>query len=304
MSTEVLTSEVELAEPLVRLGKDVKQASRVLTLREARWLVDTYYQMQDGRIRSKSQLDRQEEAAEPNRLIGWVFGTWRRFEDTVKAALGEFSSAYKVGNWLLAQYGIGPVLSAAMLSNFDIRKARTVGHMWRFAGLDPTCVWKKGEKRPYNAQLKAICAYKMGECFVKFQNRDLCYYGKLLAYKKAELTVYNEARKFKDFAATEIKRCGENTALLKKMKVTERWKHWQDGRICPANVHDRARRWAVKLFISHLHEVMYWDYYSKAPPAPFIFAHPELGDHRHKLDPPLWPGEYEGRPLSELYTGT
>lgn len=300
----VLSEEVSLAEPLFRLGKDIRKASRVLTWAEARWLVDTYYQMQDGRIRSKGQLDRQEEQAEPNELITWVFKTWRRFEDTVQKALLEFSSSYRVGNWMLQQYGIGPVLSAAMLTNFDIRQARTVGHFWAFAGFDPTRVWEKGEKRPYNAELKSICAYKMGECFVKFQNRELCFYGHLFATKKAELAERNKWGDFQATAKAEIARCQESKSLLSKMEKTARWKHWKEGNLCPQHIHDRARRWTVKIFLSHLHEVMYWDYFQLPPPVPFVFR-PENGDHRHKIDVPLWKqewhGQLEGRGLRELY---
>jgi len=303
LQEEMEREELELTTPLVRLAKDVRKLSGILSPRKARWLVDTYYQMQDGRIRSKSQLDRQYESAEPNQLIDWVFSTWSKFESALKGALGEFAAQYAVGQWMQAQYGIGPVLSAAMLANFDIQKAQTVGHYWRFAGLDPTCKWEKGKKRPYNAKLKAIVVYRMGECFVKFQNRDECFYGKLLKAKKATLTQQNEERKFAEFAKGEIARCEANKILLSKMQATERWKYWQDGRLCPQNIHDRARRWTVKLFLSHLHHVMYCDYYGKNPPAPYIFEHPELGDHRHLVLPPLY-GEgfnYSGKPLSMLY---
>ena len=42
--------------------------------------------------------------------------------------------------------GIGPVIAAGLLANIDIKQAPTVGHIWRFAGLDPTNKWigKKG----------------------------------------------------------------------------------------------------------------------------------------------------------------
>lgn len=301
MSNVLNVTDFELAEPFMRLARDTKAAARLLKRGEARWLVDTYYQMQDGRIRSGNQLRKQQESAEPGKLIEWVFETWKRFEGAIKAALGEFAATYRVGQWLQAQTGIGPVLSAAMLCNFDIRKGCTVGHFWRFAGLDPTCIWEKGKKRPYNAQLKAICAYKMGECFVKFQNHEHCYYGHLFAAKKTELVEANAAGKFADFAAKELERVQADKALWNKMKDKPRIEDWKAGRICPANIHDRARRWAVKLFISHLHEVMYRDFNDgKMPPAPFIFEHPENGDHRHKLEPQRWPGEYDGKPLREL----
>jgi len=288
--------DFDLKEPFIRLGRDLKKASANLSRRDARWLVDMYYTIQDERIRSASQLRTSAESGEPHALISWVFDGFEKFENAIKGALGEFAATYAVGQWLQSQYGIGPVLSAAMLSNFDIRKAQTVGHFWRFAGMDPTCKWEKKQKRPWNARLKSICLFKMGESFVKFQNRDACHYGKLLAAKKAEIADRNARGEYASVAAAEIEAKGD------KMKGTQRIEHWKEGRIAPAHVHDRARRWVVKLFLSNLHEVMFWDFYGKAPPAPYVFDHPELGDHRHKLDPPNWPDaeRFSGRKLAEM----
>lgn len=288
--------EADLKEPFIRLSRDLKKASTNLTRRDARWLVDMYYTIQDERIRSASQMRTSAESGEPHQLIGWVFLGFDKFEAGIKAALGEFAKTYAVGQWLQSQYGIGPVLSAAMLSNFDIRKAQTVGHFWRFAGMDPTCKWEKGQKRPWNARLKSICIYKMGESFVKFQNRNACHYGKLFAAKKAEIFDKNQRGEYGDVAAAEIAAKGA------KMKGTQRLEHWQQGRIAPAHVHDRARRWTVKLFLSNLHEVMFWDFFGQAPPAPYVFEHPELGDHRHKLEPPNWPDKerFSGRALKDM----
>jgi len=290
----LLEPEIDLGESLFRLAKDLKQAARGLTRRDARWLVDFYYTIQDERIRSASQLRTSAESKEPHKLIEWVFGSMNRFETSIRSALGEYARGYAVGQWLQSIVGIGPVLSAAVLTNFDIRRARTVGHFWRFAGLDPTCKWEKGQKRPYNAQLKSICVYKAGECFVKTQNHKDSVYGKLFALRKASIAEKNAAGAFADVARAEME-------SKPKMKETQRFGHWQEGRIAPAHVHDRARRWAVKLFLSHVHHVMHVDYFGENPPAPYIFDHPEMGDHRHYLAPPNWPAEFDGRGLKEMF---
>ena len=51
----------------------------------------------------------------------------------------------------------------------------------------------------------------------------------------------------------------------------------------PARIHARARRYAVKLFVSHLHHVMYHEHFGKEPPKPYIFTRPE---HTHFIQPP------------------
>lgn len=134
--------------PLIELKKDVKQSARTLSFRDARWFVDTYYTLQDQRIRSGHQLKQQVKIQEPHRLTDWVAEGMEKFEQLSLTALNEFAKSYSVGLWLQSQFGIGPVLSAALLSMFDIRKAPKAGQFNRFAGVDPTLKWlgKKGSK--------------------------------------------------------------------------------------------------------------------------------------------------------------
>lgn len=430
---------LDMGESLFRLGRDLKRASHGMTRRDARFLVDFYYMIQDERIRAASQVRTSKEDAEPHALLAWVFESMERFENGIRAALGEYAKTYSVGKWLQSICGIGPVLSAAILTNFDIRKAQTAAHFYRYAGMDPTCKWPsavdagkavdeavekvkattydaiavlnqfyqgqfttnvddiqaanallakhgaavvraviptwvryrngKGMKgslavsaqhfddavaffnslceerglsspeasenipfdairsvcdlfgrnvfnllklaessspnrsqlakalsrRPYNARLKSICCYKVGESFVKTSGNDKSFYGKLYKMKKQELAAQNERGEFASVAAGEI-------ASKPKMKGTQRYGHWENGKIAPAHVHDRARRWTVSLFISHVHHVMHVDYYGANPPVPFVFTKPELGDHRHFIDPPTYEG-FEGRSLKEMFQG-
>ena len=53
--------------------------------------------------------------------------------------------------WARSIYGIWPVLAAGLLAHIDIEQAPTVGHIWSFAGLDPTKKWQPKTTRPWNA---------------------------------------------------------------------------------------------------------------------------------------------------------
>ena len=295
---DLVEVEPELAVPLGQMSKDLRKTAGALSKRDARWLIDEYYTHQDARIRAAHQDRTREEQAEPHSLVGWCHQTSGRFERSMKAALGVFGAEYRVGQWCQAQCGIAQVLSASMLAHFDIRKAVTVGHFWRFAGLDPTSVWGKKQKCPWNQRLKAICTYRMGESFVKTQNREKSFYGKILIEKKVKLTEANMRGDFKGRSEGELEKWKDNV----KMKKSGRWEHWEHGRLAPAHIHDMARRWAVKLFLSHLHHVMFQDFYKSDPPAPYIFEHPSGNgqDHRHLIQPPLWPGDYDGRRLDQM----
>lgn len=154
----------DLMEPLRRLTKDLKSAAQTLGPKEARFLVDLYYQVQDYRVRAAGQVrssvppeedeDSYEEPAlngealptpEPNQLLSWVFESMERLENDIKRALDAYVKHYASGRWMQSIVGIGPVISAGILSQLDIRKSKTVGHFWRFAGLDPTSVWPSKE---------------------------------------------------------------------------------------------------------------------------------------------------------------
>jgi hypothetical protein len=50
----------------------------------------------------------------------------------------------------------------------------------------------------------------------------------------------------------------------------------------------RAKRYAVKLFLSHLHYVMHEHHYGVAPNLPYILT-AQSSVHTHFIAPPNWP---------------
>ena len=69
---------------------------------------------------------------------------------------------------------------------------------------------------------------------------------------------------------------------------TQAKKHYLEGKLPPARIHLRAKRWAVKLFLAHYHHVLYESTHGTPPPKPYILAKdPEL--HTHFIAPPNWP---------------
>ena len=272
MTTDLLTED--LLEPIRRLTRDIKDASRLLGQREARYLVDCYYQIQDFRIVAAARV-RGSDEDEPNRVLSWVFDCMEILENDIKRALGTFASEYNVGQWLQSICGIGPVISAGFLAHLDIRGCATAGHFWRFAGLDPTMKWVKKTKRPWNAGLKTLC-WKAGESFVKVQNNDKDVYGKLFVERKLFEQQRNEA------GGNEL-RAAEILAGKKFGKDTEAYKAYSVGLLPKAHIHAQARRWTVKMFLSH-----YWQrawvqaHPGKMPPNAWVIEH---GGHVHYVEP-------------------
>lgn len=258
---------------VLRLRKDLAAAAVTLTPREARYLVDLYYQVQEYRIALAGQI-RAVGTEEPHAMLDFMIDQVETLEGQLKRALDLWTRDHPLSAWARGICGIGPVIAAGLRAHIDITKAPTVGHIWRFAGLDPTLVWERGQKRPFNASLRVLC-YKIGESFVKVQNNDSDVYGVVYATRKVLEIERNEAGQFKEQAAQVL-------AAKKIGKATEAYKAYSVGKLPPAHIHARARRYAVKLFLAHYWETAYRLHFGTEPPLPYPIAH--LG-HVHKIEP-------------------
>ena len=165
--------------PIKILHRDLVTAAATMSTEEARFLVDLYYSWQDDRKASDSQVEQMPK--EPHGVLAWLADQSGDLEKQIVRALDSYIDARTpIGPWLKAHYGIGPVISAGLLAHIDITKCPTVGHIWRFAGLDPTVKWLPKTKRPWNASLKTL-SWKIGQSFMKFSGKEECSYG--AAYK-------------------------------------------------------------------------------------------------------------------------
>lgn len=130
-------------------------------------------------------------------------------------------------------------------------------------------------KPPYNTDLKKMC-YIIGDLFVKNAGRGSMY-GKIYKKRLEEETYRNERR---EFAPQAMQLLQEKS--FDKNKDT--YKCLADGKLPPAHLIMRARRYAVKLFISHVFEAMYYLYRGETAPAPYIIA---IGGHHDYIAPPV-----------------
>lgn len=317
-------------QPIARMSRDIAKAGSVLTDTEARFLVDAYYTAQEDRKRSFNQERALGETKEPNSVLTWLAEQSEVLENQIKRALDKYTEAHPMGTWMRSIVGIGPVISAGILAYIDIAKAPTAGHIWRYAGLDPTQKWtsatdaeawvkengvdvekaaiafnvsydtmrrmastdREGQpitptakslagaicRRPWNAQLKTL-TWKLGQSFMKLSNRDDCFYGKIYRERKAYEIDRNDRGVNRELALSLSKRVGRST---------EAYKHLSDGKLPPGQIDARARRYAVKMFLSHLHGEWYQLHHGRPAPAPFPIAH--LG-HAHVVEPPVRLGD-------------
>lgn len=272
-------------EPLNRLTRDLVKASTTMSEQEARYLVDAYYLFQDDRKRAHNQVKAM--TAEPHSVIAWLAGNSQMMENQIKRTLDAYTDAKPVGIWMKSIFAVGPVIAAGMLAHIDIKRSPTVGHIYSFAGIagEDQKKWEKGKKRPFNADLKTLC-WKVGQSFMKFHKDQRCVYGRVYRVQKDIYEARNEIGDYRETAAR---------ALVEKKfrKDTDAFEHYSAGHLPPAQIDARARRYATKRFLSHLHCVMYWNEHQRLPPNPYALDH--LG-HAHFIMMPnveLVPGLQE-----------
>ena len=133
---------------------------------------------------------------------------------------------------------------------------------------------KNLSKPPYNTELKTLC-WKIGESFVKVSGKDKSLYGKIYKERKFFETEQNEALAYANQAEEKLKKYNIG-------KNTEAYKCYSQGKLPPDHVSSRAKRYAVKIFISHVFDEMYKHEYHKEPPRAYVFEH--LG-HVDRIEP-------------------
>jgi hypothetical protein len=337
--------------PLIeKLTRDTRAAAGTLSQNEARYLVDAYYIIQEDRKRTGNQVRALDEAGEPHELVRWFHGQNEVLEQQIRRVLDAYSLSKEDGKWARGVLGIGPVIAAGLLAHIDIAQTPTVGHIWRFAGLDATVIWPSAEaaakwvkehgtdieqaaqhfgrnlatltriagdkpsasalakylaRRPWNAALKTLC-WKIGEAFVKVSGNREARYGQFYLQRKTFEQTKNVAGDYADQARSTLaaKRIGHDTdahlwysgclsaaAAIEILAAgaTERAglinKHaGAPGSgvqmLPPARIHARAKRYAVKLFLAHYHEVAYRRHFGTEPPLPYPIA---ILGHAHRI---------------------
>lgn len=261
--------EVTELEAKIRLNADVRKLAKGASQAQIRALYDLFSQVQKIRIGAGNRISAAGRAGESADLVGWFHAHLASLEKALETALLVAVRETPVGRWALSVTGLGPRLVGGLVAMIDPAAAPHISSLWRYAGLDPTAVWAKGEKPPWNLRLKRLC-YLIGDSFVKNHNRPECFYGKIYEQTKAQEAEKNERGGFAVQAAAGAERVG---------KKTESYKAYATGKLPLGHLDMRARRKAVKIFLSH-----YWIKAREAAGLPVTecYAIAKLG-HTHRL---------------------
>ena len=271
------------------LTKDIRQSVEDMNKGEIRHLVTSYYQVQEFRKASENMARSQEAEGRPYELVKWLADEQRGIENSLRGLLRTYAANDLTGGWLMSLHGIGPVIAAGLLAHIDIRMAPTVGHVWSFAGLNPGQVWGRGERRPWNAELKVLC-FKIGDSFVKTSGSDKSVYGPIYRQRKIQELERNDAGLFAATAADTLASRHITDPALRAC--------YESGKLPLGRLDLRARRIAVKLFLSHFHDVLMWHELGWRAPTPYAIEH--MGHvHEIKCPNPPWPTDQQDGPQQD-----
>jgi len=271
----VRARDVEVESLVERISDDLV---RVATTRPAnegmRVLVHHYDTIQKIRIAAGNAAQAFVKSGRPASYASWLASELQKLENALVRVMTSWIADYPVSEWALSQFGVGPITVAALLAHLDVERCRTAGSVWRYCGLDPTLTWGKGEKRPYNARLKRAC-FNLGESFRMHHKSPECYYGQIYAARKAYEQAKNERGDYAEQARAKL-------ASGRRWTANQRF-YLERGMLTPAHIDARARRYAVKMFLSHFAWV-YWET-ERGEPWPLPFPIARLG-HIDVIEPP------------------
>ncbi len=118
-------------------------------------------------------------------------------------------------------------------------------------------------KPPYNKDLKKMM-FNIGDCFIKNSNRGSLY-GRIFRERLNTEMTKNDNLDYADQACK----------ILETKNITDKATRatLESGKLTQGHLVARARRYAVKLFISHVHEAMWYAEFHEDSPSPYVISH-------------------------------
>ncbi len=209
-------------------------------------IVTSYNRIEDV----KSAIQSLNDSADNLPILDSMISTLDSIDSIVKRPLSNYVEDSVVGKWASSQVGIGPVLSAGLMAYIDMEKAHSPGAVWRYAGLDPSF----NNKKRFSGELKSLC-WKIGSSFAKYSSKTNCFYGKLYLQDKERRTKKNNEGLYAQKAAEIL------SDLPYKYRSDEHL--LKQGKLSDEQIDAQARRFAVKIFLSHYYTIAYQEYHGE-----------------------------------------
>ena len=236
----------------------------------ARYIVDAYYQAQNHRIRAHQQIVSEHR---DSAIVTRIMTDAQRSERTYRTALGRYAAAHTGRPMELDAEGNRPgdrgwpVGSHQHLAMPERRATMEVHRTGPLASHG-----QQGRKETLQHQTQDPLLEDRGVIRKSLGAARVPTTARVYLVRKEREVAKNAMYEFKDQAA-EILR-NKNIG-----KETDAFKAYSEGKLPPAHIHARAKRYAVKLFLSHWHYVAFESRYGVPPERPYILTKPEHSEH-------------------------
>jgi len=244
---------------------------------DARILIGVYYSIQRERISINNKAKAAQRAGRSGMVFRFILAQLEQIEYQIMTLLKKFVAQDEAASWAMSQHGVGPVTAAALAAYVDMDVARCASSVWSYAGLSPGQRRQKGQKTNFNVRLKMVM-WNLGESFVRNHKSDKCYYGHIFSERKEYETIKNERGDYADQAAEILKTRTFNNDDDNTVRQA-----YEAGKLPLSHIHERSKRYAVKLFLAHYFEVAYRIHHGEDPPNPYAIEY--LG-HVHRIPVP------------------
>jgi hypothetical protein len=182
-------------------------------------LIELYYQIQNTRVFIADHLPQNDSDQNTFNMYSSYLSI---LEDTIVDLFKSYNLDSITGNWSISQIGVGQAASASLLVLVDVAKAPSVTNLWKFAGLDP-------KHTKWNVLLKNI-SWKLGKSFEYNSIDSDCFYGQLYINDLNRRIDLNEKGHYASHESDKIS--------IERLTA-------------------QARRYAVKIFLSHWHHIRF-----------------------------------------------
>lgn len=207
-----------------------------------------------------------------NPNLKWVTNE-TKIEALIKSTLEEHNQT-KINEFIVEMVCAKLNRKSNQSKNFLLRLTAEKGEKFKYESLERISMddlVKAIKLPPFNLDMKTLC-WKLGESFVKVSGNKNDFYGQIYKQRREYENIKNEAGEYAPIAEEKLRNfdIGKNT---------DAYKAYSKGKLPAQHLFSRSKRYAVKIFISHLHAVMYWHHYKMLPPAPYamgILGHSDL----------------------------
>lgn len=210
--------------------KKIKKVRKAIkSFKKIIYLIRQFYRIQEHRIAFGAQIRALKEGKLPTDPLEDYFLRLSEMEKEIGKLLQDSVKDEEVWLYFLKKIrGIGPIISAGLINLIDIKKARHISSLWKFAGLDvvngKAPRFQKGQKATWNPLMRNLC-WKIGKSFLMSNS----------PYRK----FYDERKRFENRKHSELKKFhieARARRFMVKRFLSDLWLFWRDLKGLPISL--------------------------------------------------------------------